>query len=611
MNSIPDKDAKSINHSMIIPWWRHILITVSGLIITGILFYGFYTGNRMAAMYAPLIDAAMEIKLEATTAHLWFEEILSGDRHESMNKVWKHLEQTDWYMQAMLHGGKNQEGNFQRLEDPELRQRIEKLQEILVEFKDITNQRLVAKETAAAGTAIDQRYDTMFNDFIVKADQVEIRLQKVMSQDLRNFRYVQIALIACCILLLLVVGIAFTRYDRLRAQDFLSLQKLNLNLEKEISDRIEVERALRESEARYKAMFENIDNGVAVYESVLNGDDFILKGFNKAAERIENTERESLIGRSVLDVFPGVKDFGIFDVLQRVFTTGKPEFFPASFYKDDKIAGWRENYVYKLPSGEIVAVYSDQTERMQAREERERLIAELETKNEELERFTYTVSHDLKSPLITIRGFLGYLEKDAERGNRKRMLADMSRISAATKKMQDLLDELLELSRIGRMDNTYEEMVFSDLAQDAMNMVSGRLDRSNVNVIITSDVSTIYGDPPRLREIMENLVDNAVKFLGDQPEPSIEIGTKKDDSKTVFYVRDNGPGIEPQYQEKIFGLFDQLNQEIEGTGVGLAIVKRIIEVHKGQIWVESEGPGKGSTFCFTLPDKSKATEKGV
>ena len=105
----------------------------------------------------------------------------------------------------------------------------------------------------------------------------------------------------------------------------------------------------------------------------------------------------------------------------------------------------------------------------------------------------------------------------------------------------------------------------------------------------------------RLREVLENLIDNAAKYMGDQKSPSIEIGVR-DEDEPVFYVKDNGIGIEPQYLQKVFGLFEKLDPTSEGTGIGLALIKRIIEVHGGRIWVESDGLGKGSTFCFTLPD---------
>ncbi len=233
--------------------------------------------------------------------------------------------------------------------------------------------------------------------------------------------------------------------------------------------------------------------------------------------------------------------------------------------------------------------------------ERETLIAELEAKNAELERYTYTVSHDLKSPLVTIRGFLGYLEKDALAGNTQKVKDDVKRIENATQKMNTLLNDLLELSRIGRLINESADMLFTDIAKDAISLVHGQIEARNVLVEIHNTPAIVHGDRTRLTEVIQNLVDNAVKFMGDQPSPHITIGsTENEKTETIFFVRDNGVGIESQYHDRIFTLFNKLNAGAEGTGIGLTLVKRIIEVHKGRIWLESE-PGKGTTFYFTLP----------
>lgn len=235
--------------------------------------------------------------------------------------------------------------------------------------------------------------------------------------------------------------------------------------------------------------------------------------------------------------------------------------------------------------------------------ERKDLIAELESKNAELERFTYTVSHDLKSPLFTIRGFLGYLEQDALAGDHVRMKADMQRITTATEKMQNLLNDLLELSRIGRLKNASVSIPFGDLAREAVELVHGRIMEHGVAIQIDADLPTVFGDRPRLLEVLQNLLDNAAKFMGPQREPRIEIGQSGEEpvrGMPIFHVRDNGIGIAPEHFERIFGLFNKLDVKSDGTGIGLALVKRIVEVHGGRIWVESE-VGNGTVFRFTLP----------
>jgi light-regulated signal transduction histidine kinase (bacteriophytochrome) len=242
----------------------------------------------------------------------------------------------------------------------------------------------------------------------------------------------------------------------------------------------------------------------------------------------------------------------------------------------------------------------DISQRKWVETEREKLINELEEKNGELERFTYTVSHDLKSPLITIKGFLGFLEQDAASGNTVRLKADIQRIANATDKMQMLLSELLELTRIGRLMNTYQNVNFEELVHEAVELVHGRIQSKGIHISIQENLPTVYGDRQRLIEVIQNLIDNAAKFSGSQANPRIEIGQSGfEDGRPIFHVKDNGVGIDPIHHDRIFGLFNKLDAGSEGTGIGLALVKRIIEVHGGRIWVQSEAK-KGATFFFTL-----------
>jgi signal transduction histidine kinase len=234
--------------------------------------------------------------------------------------------------------------------------------------------------------------------------------------------------------------------------------------------------------------------------------------------------------------------------------------------------------------------------------ERASLIYELETRNAELERFTYTVSHDLRSPLVTIQGFLGYLRDAATSNNLTRFDQDMRRIANAVDRMQILLNELLELSRIGRIINPPEKIPLTTVVDETINLINAELEARQIRLVIQDNLPVVHGDHTRIIEIMQNLIGNAIKFMGDQMNPQIEIGTSglDEDGKVIIFVRDNGVGIEPQYHERIFGLFNRLDPEIEGTGVGLTLVKRIIEVHGGRIWVDSKA-GAGTTFFFTLP----------
>ena len=298
-----------------------------------------------------------------------------------------------------------------------------------------------------------------------------------------------------------------------------------------------------------------------------------------------------------------------------ILKLGLDGFLPQSSTEAPPFAFWVAQSVYIIASTLLISqtlrkldqalakVQTELKERRRIETEREEIIKELESKNAELERFTYTVSHDLKSPLITIGGFIGLLEEDARAGNQEKIGKDIQRIREAKDKMHQLLNELLELSRIGRLTNPPADVPFTDIINETLKLTKGQLLASNVKITVQEDLPVVHVDQPRMVEVMQNLIDNAIKFTEGQPDPHIEIGVKRKDKEYIFYVRDNGIGIDSKFHEKIFGLFDKLDPKSEGTGIGLALVKRIIEVHGGSIWVESTDNETGSTFLFTVPKK--------
>lgn len=226
---------------------------------------------------------------------------------------------------------------------------------------------------------------------------------------------------------------------------------------------------------------------------------------------------------------------------------------------------------------------------------------ELQNKNAELERFTYTVSHDLKSPLITIQSYAGMVKQDLQAGNHARAASDLGRIEGAASNMTRLLNGLLELSRVGRIMSEPSQIDMNRLVSSCLAQLAGSLTQKQVEVVLQPGLPAVRGDAQRISAALQNLIENAIKYMGSQLAPRIEIGARVDGTETVFYVGDNGVGIDPQHHEKVFGLFNKLDTGSEGTGVGLALVKRIIEIHGGRVWVESDGEGQGSRFCFTIP----------
>jgi signal transduction histidine kinase len=186
---------------------------------------------------------------------------------------------------------------------------------------------------------------------------------------------------------------------------------------------------------------------------------------------------------------------------------------------------------------------------------------------------------------------------------------NVAQINGAAKKMGKFVDELLDLSRIGRITNPPTDAAFDGIVQDALKAAEGVLKERQVQVAVEAIFPFVYADRSRIVQVMQNLISNAVKFMGDQTQPVIKIGFEEIDGEHIFFVQDNGIGIAKENQERIFELFNKLDPNIEGTGIGLGIVKRIVEVHGGRIWVESDSKGKGSTFKFTLRKQPETSSR--
>lgn len=374
------------------------------------------------------------------------------------------------------------------------------------------------------------------------------------------------------------------------------------------------EDALRENEDKFRTLIENLSEGIIL----LDEKGYVIE-WNAAQESITELARDEVMGKPIWDVqfrlMPAERQTpayyeNIKQKAREALVSGKtstrdhPITVLIHSAKGNPRHVLQTSFPVRTQNGfRLGSIMRDVSSQVQAETQRNNLISELKSKNRELEQFTYTVSHDLKAPIITIQGFLGLLERDAGADNPARVKKDIERITGATNKMQQLLDELLELSRIGRIINPSREIPFQQIVQDAAASVQGRLDRCHARIEVNTDLPTVFVDQTRITQVVQNLLENAAKFMGDQPEPHIRIGLQGNDAdgKPIFYVQDNGMGIEANQLEHLFDLFHKLDAHAEGTGIGLALVKRIIEVHGGRVWITSEGLGHGTTVFFTLP----------
>lgn len=252
-----------------------------------------------------------------------------------------------------------------------------------------------------------------------------------------------------------------------------------------------------------------------------------------------------------------------------------------------------------------LAILRDVTQARKIERSREAALSRLEARNEDLRHIHRAVSHDLKSPLFTLKGFLGLLERDLDEGDSESARADFEHVNTTADKMVHMVEELLDFARIERLEDKWRDVALGEMVDEVVALLEGRVRDAGATIDV-AELPSAYGDPAYLRAIFQNLIENAVRFCADCEEPRIVVGTRSNVAETVFYIADNGLGISASDQKRVFELFQTAGAEQGRTGIGLATVKRAVELHGGKIWVESLGEGKGTTFFFTLPAEAPA-----
>ncbi|MDT8407686.1 MAG: HAMP domain-containing sensor histidine kinase [Methylococcales bacterium] len=228
------------------------------------------------------------------------------------------------------------------------------------------------------------------------------------------------------------------------------------------------------------------------------------------------------------------------------------------------------------------------------------LTRDLERSNAEMEQFVYTVSHDLKSPLVTSMGFIGIIEKLLAKGDIDGARDKFQRVVKANRRMSQLIGDLLELSRVGRIETDTTWLNLNTLLADFAHTNSPQLQAAGARLHIVPDLPTIHAHESRILQVFENLLSNALKYAKNPAGIEIRIGYRETADAHLVSFQDNGPGIEPDYHQKIFGLFYRLDNDAEGTGIGLAVAAKVMKLHQGNIWVESI-PGQGAIFYLQFP----------
>ena len=378
----------------------------------------------------------------------------------------------------------------------------------------------------------------------------------------------------------------------------------------DITERKQVPDALRESEERYRKLVEGMLEGVAycrmLYDDRGHPVDWIYLNVNSSFGKL--TGLHDIIGKRVTEAIPGIEklDPELFEIYGRVVSSGKPELFESEI---KSLRQWLKISVFCPEKDHFVAVFEDISVRKQSEERLRSLISKLSAANRDLSQFAYVASHDLQEPLRMISSYLqllssrysGHLDKDADEF--------IGYAVDGANRLQRMINDLLAFSRVGTRGKPFAKTDVGVVLNLALTNLEVAIEESDAKITY-GNLPTVDADEGQLLQLFQNLIENAIKFRSDKP-PAIHVSAERGEGEWVFSVKDNGIGIDPKYRDRLFVIFQRLHSAAKypGTGIGLALCKRIVERHSGRIWVESE-LGKGSTFRFTIPDKMEGPIAG-
>lgn len=368
-----------------------------------------------------------------------------------------------------------------------------------------------------------------------------------------------------------------------------------IGYQKDITNICVATKRIEESEEQFKRIFQATSVGIHLWE-LNDDDDLIMISSNPAADHFIGFDNTLLYGKTIGEAFPSAIGTELVEKYKLAASKGIPWHASSYAYKDAKMEGIYDIWAFQIAPNRVVVQFTEVSERM-AKE------VELRKSNEELEEFACVASHDLQEPLRVVSSYCQLLKEKHYSGMDEESKKYLDYSISSVMRMKTLIKELLDFSRVGRKDKPFEKINLQELLEEVLCDFEVTLKETKAEIIIESNMPNVMGISFRMKQLLHNIISNSLKFRSDK-EPIIRIGCCEDSKRMnhwLFYIKDNGIGIESRYYDRIFGVFKRLysREEYPGTGIGLALCKKIVEAHGGEIWVESE-KGEGTCVYFTI-----------
>lgn len=599
-------------------WKMHLMILTIGLVLIGIIVYGYYSGDRINTVDASLLRATMKIKLETSTTNLVIEGLLGDGLTTDFQPVWEPMETAVRDFRTVVTKS-NARRTFLPFQSAAVAAvDMERLDRELAAFKEKAAARFTNKKISFLDEEVDTRYRLAFKNLFVHLEVLENNLYGVMTRNLTLFRYSQTVMIILCVSLTLLAAVLLQRFAAQQSRSYAALQDTNIKLENEIAERQRSEDAVKASEERFRQLAENIKD-IFWLEDV--GDANKIVYISPAFKTWSGYDPSEVYNDSRLFwrcIQPDDRERVINAYREFIGGTGK---FEIDFRIDrpDGIVRWIRSRGFPIKGDDgrihrIAGLAQDITEQKRQEEQREQLVRELKD-------FSNAVSHDLRAPLINIKGFFREIQGTLDLvrpafeetlaafdSNRKKEVAaaiyeDLPEavdfIDAAILKMESLINAILRLSRLERRELLLERLDINAIVRDTLKSLGHQI-KSNGIVLSVGDLPATTADRVSMEQIFMNLVGNAVNYMAPGRTGRIEISGETRQDENVFFVRDNGRGIEKLNIESVFNILERLDTgSIKGEGMGLAFVRTLVRRHGGEVTCESEY-GTGSTFTFSI-----------